>query len=209
MASSEQLRAAVRTEVGGSDCGGAQPSASATAQAKSTWRTRSPGTNVSSYTTAPGSGRPASSSTRARNCCTEPQATSAAATARALLRAITRVLSRLRVERNERALVDGGEAVDDVPSRQLPLLVMRVDRVHVVAYGTVLVVEARLAQRRLVLLVASAVVHEQLLPVPPHHRLPVVADHPVEEPRRGVLLHQHQHRDARGHPELEQLERPA
>src|SRR5205085_11042902 len=146
MAKSEQLRDAVRKDTGGSDCGGAQPSASATAQMKSTWRTRSPGTNVSSYTTVPGNGRPASSSTRVRNCCTEPQATSAAATARALLRTITRVLGRLRVERDERALVDRGEEIDDVPSRQPPLFVMGIDRVHVVAFGTMLVVEARLAQ---------------------------------------------------------------
>src|SRR5438105_11629510 len=38
--------------------------------------------------TVPGSGRPASSSTRVRKCCTEPKATSAAPTARTLLRSL-------------------------------------------------------------------------------------------------------------------------
>src|SRR5581483_9766163 len=105
--------------------------------------------------TAPGSGRPASSRSRVRNCCTEPQETAAARSRSALLRAIRSVLGRLRVEGNEGALVDRGEEVDDVAAGELPLLEVRVDRVHVVADGAVLVVEAGLPQRHLIVLIAT------------------------------------------------------
>src|SRR5947209_13522676 len=112
--------------------------------------------------TAPGRALPAASRTRVRNCCSEPQQTTAPSRRRTLLRAIPRILGPLRVEGNEGALVDGGEEVDDVAAREAPLLVVGVDRIHVVARRPVLVVEARLPQRHLVLLVAAGVVHEQL-----------------------------------------------